>query len=100
MSSNGDSNDLKLPRPGEILVHDFRPAKAAAARSGKPIRVFQWNIERGYKLASIIDTLRSADADIIALQEVDIACERSECKDVGMEIARALGMKHVFGMCI
>lgn len=47
------------------------------------IRTSQWNIERGYKLAAVIDELRTCDADVIALQEVDIGCERSGCEDTG-----------------
>ena len=44
----------------------------------------QWNIERGYKLERIVDQLRAIDADIIALQEVDIGCERSSSIDTGV----------------
>lgn len=43
----------------------------------------QWNIERGYELEAVIAQLRSADADVIALQEVDIRCERSGSEDTG-----------------
>lgn len=43
----------------------------------------QWNIERGYQLEAIIEQLRSTDADVIALQEVDIRCERSGSEDTG-----------------
>jgi hypothetical protein len=43
----------------------------------------QWNIERGYQLAGIIEELRSIDAGIISLQEVDVGCERSGGGDTG-----------------
>lgn len=43
----------------------------------------QWNIERGYKLDAIIEELRASNADVIALQEVDIGCERSGGQDTG-----------------
>lgn len=43
----------------------------------------QWNIERGYQLAGIIDELRRIDADVISLQEVDVGCERSGGVDTG-----------------
>lgn len=43
----------------------------------------QWNIERGYKLEEVIQQLRSIDADVIALQEVDIGCDRSGNEDTG-----------------
>ena len=48
----------------------------------------QFNIERGYKMDGIIAELLKEDAqeplDIIALQEVDIGCERSAGEDTGM----------------
>ena len=36
-----------------------------------------------YKLKEVIAELQNVDADIIALQEVDIGCERSACMDTG-----------------
>lgn len=76
-------------------------AAAAAASSNKnvskrPLRLIQWNIERGYKLPDIIKLLLAEDADIIALQEVDIGCERSEWFDCGRLIAEALHMNYIF----
>lgn len=44
----------------------------------------QWNIERGYKLEEIVKELKNIDADLIALQEVDIGCERSSNIDTGI----------------
>ncbi len=43
----------------------------------------QWNIERGYKLDAVIAELRAIDADVIALQEIDIGCDRSGGEDTG-----------------
>ena len=43
----------------------------------------QWNIERGYKLAAVIAELAACNADVIALQEVDIGCDRSGGEDTG-----------------
>jgi hypothetical protein len=43
--------------------------------SSKPLRLVQWNIERGYQLPLIIEQLQDLDADIISLQEV--------CEDPG-----------------
>lgn len=99
-----------LPKPGEVKVYDFRSEEvkrlAQAAKntikqeSGKPVKIIQWNIERGgvvygamqgnavhavstdshafllarsvsgYKLPQIIEELKSIDADVLALQEV------------------------------
>ena len=36
-----------------------------------------------YELAKVIEELKQLDADIIALQEVDIGCERSNSVDTG-----------------
>ena len=32
---------------------------------------------------AVIEQLRSADADVIALQEIDVGCERSGSQDTG-----------------
>ncbi len=45
--------------------------------------LLQWNIERGYQLAGIIEELRRLDADVLALQEVDVGCDRSGGVDTG-----------------
>jgi hypothetical protein len=50
-----------------------------------------WHIFTG-----IINELRGLDADIIALQEIDIACERSNRADTGRAIAEALQLNYVF----
>ncbi len=43
----------------------------------------QWNIERGYQLAAVVAALQAIDADVVALQEVDIGCDRSGNADTG-----------------
>ena len=47
------------------------------------MRLVQWNIERGLQLAAIVEQLRRLDADVIALQEIDVGCERSGWVDAG-----------------
>jgi len=42
------------------------------ADPSKPIKLLQWNIERGYKLKEVIEELRALDADVLSLQEVII----------------------------
>ena len=85
-------------RPGSIVEYDFRTqAKMDASRSMQDgLRVVQWNIERGYQLARIIDELSEADADVIILQELDINCERTQYVNVPEAIAKALEMQCVF----
>lgn len=55
-----------------------------SARTEHKFTWLQWNIERGYELNAVIDQLQQLDADIIALQEVDIGCERSGWEDTGV----------------
>ena len=65
-------------------------------RIGQPLKVITWNIERGIKLEAIIEQLRAIDADIIALQEIDSWCSRSNFVDTGIAIARALELNYAF----
>jgi endonuclease/exonuclease/phosphatase family metal-dependent hydrolase len=44
----------------------------------------------------IIQQLQQVDADVLSLQEVDIACERSICRDTGAAIAQALQLNYLF----
>lgn len=83
--------------PGEV-VHFDEFNEIRPARTDNHIIAVQWNIERGYKLDAIIELLRRQflDADIIALQELDIHCERSGWRDSALEIARALKMRCIF----
>ncbi|KAK3248710.1 hypothetical protein CYMTET_41833 [Cymbomonas tetramitiformis] len=91
-------NPKEMPAPGETLVRDYRdhPETAQERDDGSPVRMLQWNIERGYQYEKIVEELKSIDADIIALQEIDIGCARSGNRDVGDDLARALGMNYVF----
>ena len=62
-----------FPKPGEIIQYDFRNSSSTTPSTNrKGIRFIQWNIERGYKLQSIIEILKKTDADVICLQEIDI----------------------------
>lgn len=59
-------------------------------------KVLSWNIERGYDLSSILSVLRNADADLIALTEVDLGCERTGNIDIPQVLAAALKMNGVW----
>ena len=61
------------------------------------IRVLSWNINRGVQLNGIIDFLASSHADLILLQETDVNARRTGCRNIGREIAQALGMNYIFG---
>jgi len=79
-----------LIESSQFLVTRSRPTAHAA------IRVVQWNIERGYELPGIIAELQNLDADVLLIQEIDIACDRSKNVDCLTEIARALRMAYAF----
>ncbi|KAJ2161267.1 hypothetical protein GGF46_001609 [Coemansia sp. RSA 552] len=66
--------------PGKVLVFDCRDSACAGperATAPRPLRVVQWNIERGYQLEAVIAILEELDADVLCLQEIDIGNERS-----------------------
>src|ERR1700688_2905974 len=63
----------------------------------KAIRVVNWNIERGLRLPAIVDFLKSQNADLLILQEVDLNARRTRRLNVAEEIARRLQMNYVFG---
>lgn len=95
-----------LPKPGDLVYLDYRRGTQQLAtqrpikllqvsqlqiahlfinlkQQSEALRTMQWNIERGYKLEQIVQELKQIDADVIALQEVDIGCERSDSIDTG-----------------
>lgn len=83
------------PALGRLSVRDFR-VQRQSLRKHERMRVMAWNIERGYRLASVIASLRHEEADVVLLSEVDSGCNRSQMLDVGAEIAAAMGMCLIF----
>ncbi|GGV91569.1 metal-dependent hydrolase [Streptomyces gelaticus] len=80
---------------------------AAAAREGQaravPLRVATYNIHAGAGMDNVFDLdrqtaeLRSLDADVIGLQEVDVHWgTRSQWRDLASELAERLGMQVSF----
>jgi len=61
------------------------------------IRVLSWNVERGVRFSAILEFLRTAEADLILLQEVDRKTRRTQFRDVPHELARSLQLNYVFG---
>lgn len=84
--------------PGQIIIYDYTPQKSSFNMPDMhaPIKCIQWNIERGYRLDAVISTLRSYEADIICLQELDVHCARSTYRNAAKEIAEALQMTCLF----
>ena len=86
------SNVIQIA-PGDLLHWDYRIPRPTAS---KPLRIVQWNIERGYQLDGILRELAALDADILLLQELDIQCSRTRFENVPMILARELKMECVF----
>lgn len=90
-----------LPMPGEVVYSEEFLARRnggddSAVWAQRPLRVVQWNIERGYELRRIIEALREVDADVATVQEIDIGCDRSGGVDTLRALGAALGMAYVF----
>jgi len=81
MNSNQAIETGNFGSPGRILWPRAR------------LRLVDWNIDRGLKLADIIEFLESANADLILLQEADINARRAHHLNVACEIARKLSPK-------
>jgi len=64
----------ELPKPGQVVHVDFRQQELRflSSETQRPLRLVQWNIERGYQLQLVIQHLQALDADIISLQEVQL----------------------------
>ncbi len=80
----------------EIETGNFAP-QGGVVRPNVPIRVVDWNIDRGLRLEGIIEFLASANADLILLQEVDLNARRTHRLNIARAISQKLQMNYVFG---
>jgi endonuclease/exonuclease/phosphatase family metal-dependent hydrolase len=80
----------------EIEIGNFAPT-GRMAEPRRPIQVVDWNIDRGLKLAGVIDFLASTNADLIILQEVDLNANRTHKLNVAREISQKLHLNYIFG---
>lgn len=77
--------------------------RAARPDAAATLRVLSYNIHHGRGTDGAIDlrrqaaVIRSADADLVALQEVDERTTRSARVDEAAELARLTGLRMVFG---
>jgi hypothetical protein len=61
-----------LPNPGEVVHIDFRaPDSSAKQLQTRPIKLLQWNIERGYELDKVKTVERDSNCLLHALQEFE-----------------------------
>jgi endonuclease/exonuclease/phosphatase family metal-dependent hydrolase len=87
----GEPEPLASPLSPGGIAERHRLADASPAR----LNIVTWNIERGMAYDAILSTLRTLDADILLLQEVDRGCRRTGYRDVAGDLAKALGMNWV-----
>jgi len=80
----------------EIEIGNFAPT-GRMVEPGRPIQVVDWNIDRGLKLAGVIDFLASTNADLILLQEVDLNARRTHQLNIAREISQKLRLNYIFG---
>jgi len=89
-----------VPRAASSIEQPSEPAKV------RPLTVMTWNIHHGegmdgrLDLERIAEVIRSAGADLVALQEVDLETRRTNGVDQVKELARLLDMRHLFGRAI
>lgn len=78
------------------LHHTRLAACESTLESGSTLRVASYNIKAGVdsSLDEIAEVLREIDADVVALQEVDLGVPRSEGLDQTEVLAQALGYPH------
>lgn len=91
-----------FPSDHAALVSTFVPAPPATTEPHE-IRALSYNIKHGHgmdghvDLGRIADVLRSLRADVIGLQEVDLAVKRSGYRNQVNSLAAQLNMHPVFG---
>lgn len=85
----------EVPPPGSSLIVTSRPTPCGNLQY---LRVVSWNIQKGYahRLQGVVATLKSLNADIILLQDVDFGCKRTQDIDVSKHLAEELGMSVFF----
>jgi endonuclease/exonuclease/phosphatase family metal-dependent hydrolase len=92
--------------PSDLLEHSpLSPCDGGVASptDGKhPLRAATWNIKaaRAGSLEAIAEEMKAMQADIIALQEVDVRTRRGGFVDQPVELAAALGYHYAFAASI
>ncbi len=93
----------RFPSDHAAVSVDFRFDPAARAPSEVRLKLTSYNIRHGLGLDGKLDlartasTLRALEADLIALQEVDVDTKRCGGVNQAEELGRALGMHASFG---
>jgi len=80
----------------QIETGSFRTASEALSFRDA-FHLVSWNVNRGQHLNEVIEFLAGARADVILLQETDVNARRTNCRNIALEVAKALQMNYVFG---
>lgn len=86
------------PWLADEVIHrvEGEPARISRTWTGRePLKVVTWNIERGSEYDQILAVLRTLDADVLLLQEVDRFCGRTGYRDIARDLAVALDLNWV-----
>jgi len=81
---------------GEDALNQLRKGEFATAPPPEfPLKLLDWNIERGLRLPAVAAAIARQAPHICLLQEVDWNARRTGYRDVGRLLARELGMNCV-----
>lgn len=89
---------------GGLVEENLSPVSTEShADEMRPVRVTAWNIERGTRLESVINVLRThpsiRESDLLLLTELDYGMARSGNRFIAREIAEALQLNYAFAPC-
>ena len=92
--ANGQPSDVLTSSP----LAPCGEAAPAPGNSRRPMRIVSWNIRaaRAAPLDEIAAELQAMQADIVALQEVDVRVRRTRFVDEPQALAAALGFHYAF----
>jgi len=85
--------------PDRIWRGEFADSPVSAnplPAAANPLRVVDWNIDRGARIDQLAAALEHERPDLCALQEVDLFARRSGTRNVAEELARRLKLNYVF----
>jgi len=101
LSLTGCTAVARLVAPDERATGGAR-ARSPIAKRANGLTFASWNIRAGKdaSLDGLADRLRALDADVIALQEVEVGTANSKGLDQADEIATRLGMERVFASTV
>jgi endonuclease/exonuclease/phosphatase family metal-dependent hydrolase len=93
----------RVPELSQLFSHSPLAACPGRTKATAPrVRIASWNIKaaRAAPLDALAAEMRAMDADVIALQEVDVRTRRSGDVDQPGTLAARLGFHHVFAASI